>query len=373
MKNHTRIVVKIGTSTLTAGSSRLHLPRIVSITSQISHLIQSGNQLVLVTSGAIAAGRELLGYPALPKSIPAKQMLSAIGQPRLMNVYHQLCEIYDLDVAQVLLTREDISDRKRYLNARNTIESLLNQGVLPIINENDTVATDEISIGDNDNLSALVANLIEADMLIMLTDQEGLFTADPRQNKDAQLINQIDGEEFSQKIWQAAGGSRNKLGTGGMVTKLQAADTARRSGCQVIIANGDVQDVLLRLVSGEMIGTRIMPLLGKPESRKRFMLAGFIRRAHIRIDSGAANAIRKGGSLLPVGVIDVQGKFERGDIVRIKDEENRDCALGLVNYSSDELRKIKGRHSDQIEETLGFAFGDEIVHHNNMTVIAGAS
>jgi len=364
-----RIVIKVGTSTLTVGSNRLHLPQIVSLGRQIAQLTTRGEQIALVSSGAIAVGRERLGYPELPKSIPAKQMLAAIGQPRLMNVYEQLFEIYGLKVAQVLLTREDISDRKRFINARNTLESLLEQGILPIINENDTVATDEIRIGDNDNLSALVANLIEADRLIMLTDQEGLFTANPQQDPHACLIPEVRGKKIPEQIWLAAGGSQNSLGTGGMITKLQAADVARRLGTEVIIAKGAEQDVLLRLSAGEAIGTRIYPLEDKLQSRKRFMLAGVVARAGIRVDTGAAAAIGSGGSLLPVGIKDVYGQFERGDIVRVKNDDGQDCALGLVNYSSADVKKIMGRKSTEIEPLLGFAYGDEVIHHNNMTLL----
>ncbi len=373
MIGNKRIVIKIGTSTLTAGGIRLHLPCIVSLARQISSLTANGHQIALVTSGAIAVGRERLGFPDLPKAIPAKQMLSAVGQPRLMNVYEQLFEIYGQNVAQVLLTREDVSDRRRYLNARNTLESLLDQRVLPVINENDTVATEEIRIGDNDNLSALVANLVEADLLILLTDQEGLLTADPMRAHDARLIREIAADEFSSEIWEAAGGSRNGLGTGGMTTKLQAADIARRSGTLVVIAKGDLPDVLVRLAAGEKLGTRILPMADKLESRKRFMLAGVEENAFISIDKGAAAAIRAGGSLLPVGVTGCEGQFERGDILYIKGSQGQPCALGMVNYSSEETERIKGRHSDDIERVLGFAYGDEIIHHNNMTILAGVS
>jgi len=371
MDAYRRIVVKIGTSTLTAGSAKLHLPFIVSLAGQIAHLLGERHQVALVTSGAIAVGRERLGFPDLPKAIPAKQMLAAVGQPRLMNVYEQLFEIYGMKVAQVLLTREDINDRRRYLNARNTLESLLSQRVLPVVNENDTVATEEIRIGDNDNLSALVANLIEADMLVLLTDQEGLLTADPRQTQNARLIREIASEDFSKEIWEAAGGSGNELGTGGMITKLQAADIARRSGTLVVIAKGNLPDVLIRLVKGEKLGTRILPTVDKLESRKRFLLAGVEEDAFISIDSGAAAAIRSGGSLLPVGVTDCKGYFERGDIIYVKDGYGKPCALGVVNYSSADISEIKGCHSDEIEGILGFAYGDEIIHHNNMTILGG--
>jgi len=364
-----RIVIKVGTSTLTAGTPELNLPQVTSLAQQISSLISRGGKVALVSSGAIAVGREYLGSSALPKSIPGKQMLAAIGQPRLMNVYERLFGIYGLKVAQVLLTREDISDRKRYINARNTLDALLDQRVVPIINENDTVATDEIRIGDNDNLSALVANLIEADLLVILTDQTGLFTANPARSKSAELIREIRGAEIPEQVWQAAGGSQNGLGTGGMLTKLQAADIARRSGTDVVIAKGNEPDILRRLLEGESSGTHIYALVDKLESRKRFMLAGAVPRAGIRIDQGAASALIAGGSLLPVGVNDVYGKFERGDIVRVKNPSAKDCAMGLVNYSSEDLKKIKGRRSSEIEKLLGYAYGDEVIHHNNMTLL----
>ena len=364
-----RIIIKVGTSTLTAGTAKLHLPQITALAQQLAALVERGDQVALVSSGAIAVGRERLGYPDLPKSIPAKQMLAAIGQPRLMNVYEQLFDIYGLKVAQVLLTREDISDRKRYINARNTLESLLEQGVVPVVNENDTVATDEIRIGDNDNLSALVANLVEADLLLILTDQDGLYTANPARSKDAQLIHEVRGAEIPKEVWEAAGGSQNGLGTGGMHTKLQAAEIARRSGTEVVIASGAEPQILRRLVDGEALGTRIYAVVDKLESRKRFMLAGAVPRAGIRIDAGAAAALNEGGSLLPVGVSETYGKFERGDIVRVKNPDGKDCAIGLVNYASEDVKKIKGKRSSQIESLLGFAYGDEVIHHNNMTLL----
>jgi len=364
-----RIVIKIGTSTLTAGATQINMPRIVSIAQQFVSLLDSGAKLVFVSSGAIAVGREALGNPDLPKSIPGKQMLAAVGQPRLMNVYGQVFGIYGITVAQVLLTNEDISDRKRYLNARNTIESLLMQNVLPIINENDTVATEEIRIGDNDNLSALVANLIEADMLILLTDQDGLFTTDPRKSDNAQLIEEIKGEEIPEAIWFGAGMAKGELGTGGMATKLQAAEIARHSGATVVIANGSEPNVINRIVDGENVGTRIHPTVDSMESRKRFMLAGAAKDSWISIDQGAAKAFKKGGSLLPVGITGVHGQFERGDIVWVKNKDGRDCAAGMVDYSFEEINKIKGKKSTEIEKVLGYAYGDEIIHHNNMTVL----
>jgi glutamate 5-kinase len=371
MAKFNRIVIKIGTSTLTGGSKKLNLSRVSGLSQQISALLDQGRQIAVVSSGAIAVGREKLDFPELPKSIPAKQMLAAIGQPRLMAVYEKIFGIHGQTVAQVLLTREDISDRKRYLNARATLEALLDQGIVPIINENDTVATEEIRIGDNDNLSALVANLIEADLLILLTDQEGIFTADPIMDSSAVLIEQIDSAEISNSIWKAVKGSHSGLGVGGMLTKLQAAETARRSGTQVVIAKGDLPDVLIRLIDGEYIGTRILPVVDKLENRKRFMLAGARLRTTIQIDLGAVKALLKGGSLLSVGVISTQGPFERGDIVKVKDINGKDCAVGLANYSAADVQKILGRRSAEIEDILGYTYGDEVIHHNNMTILAG--
>jgi glutamate 5-kinase len=371
MAKFNRIVIKIGTSTLTGGSKKLNLSRVSGLSQQISALLDQGRQIAVVSSGAIAVGREKLDFPELPKSIPAKQMLAAIGQPRLMAVYEKIFGIHGQTVAQVLLTREDISDRKRYLNARATLEALLDQGIVPIINENDTVATEEIRIGDNDNLSALVANLIEADLLILLTDQEGIFTADPIMDSSAVLIEQIDSAEISNSIWKAVKGSHSGLGVGGMLTKLQAAETARRSGTQVVIAKGDLPDVLIRLIDGEYIGTRILPVVDKLENRKRFMLAGARLRTTIQIDLGAVKALLKGGSLLSVGVISTQGSFERGDIVKVKDINGKDCAVGLANYSAADVQKILGRRSAEIEDILGYTYGDEVIHHNNMTILAG--
>lgn len=364
-----RIVIKLGTSTLTAGTNRLSLPRMIDLVRQMAQLHHSGCEVILVTSGAMAVGRERLGFPNLPKDIPAKQMLAAIGQPRLMALYEQLFGLYDLMVAQVLLTRNDLGVRRSYLNSRNTLIALLGQRVLPVINENDTVATEEIRVGDNDNLSALVASLIEADLLILLTDQPGLFTADPRREPDAQLIGEVVSPEIPAEIWRAAGGTSNGLGTGGMVTKLQAANLARRSGVKVVIARGGDEDVILRVVSGEVIGTRFLPLSTPVEGRKRFILAGGRTFGAVMIDQGALEALHHGSSLLPVGVIGLEGSFERGDTVSVIGEQGREVARGLVNYSSSELERICGKHSEEIVGILGFAYGDEVIHRNNMVLL----
>jgi len=307
-----------------------------------------------------------------PRFTPGKQMLAAIGQPRLIAYYDQFFRMFGQVSAQVLLTREDLTDRNRYLNARGTFEGLLEGGVVPIINENDTVATEEIRFGDNDNLSALVANLVEADLLLLLTDQAGLFTGDPRKDENARLIEKVDQAEIPLEYWEAAGGSQSGLGTGGMVTKLRAADLARRAGVKVVIASGSEPDIILKAASGKQIGTQFPPLVSKLESRKRFLLAGKRGGGILSIDEGATLALRKGGSLLPVGIREVTGEFSRGATVRILDVTGSEVAVGMTSYDSSDLKKIIGCRSDEIESILGFTEGDEAVHHNNMLLLKPA-
>ena len=363
-----RIVVKLGTSTLTAGTTRLSPPRLVDLVAQMASLVEVGCQVVIVSSGAIAAGRERLNYPQLPKDIPAKQMLAAVGQPRLMALYEQLFGLYGLLVAQVLLTRADLSDRRRYLNSRNTLAALLANGVVPVINENDTVATEEIRFGDNDNLSAQVAALIEADLLMLLTDQPGLLSADPQRNPNARLIHEVSGPDIPEELWQAAGGSSTTVGTGGMLTKLRAADLARRSGATVVIAGGGKRAVITRLAHGELLGTRFHPTASVLDSRKRYILAGKATGT-LLVDNGAVGALRNGGSLLPVGVVALEGRFERGDALLVVDQEGRHLARGLTNYGSGDVERIRGLHSDQIEATLGYHYGDEVIHRDNLVIM----
>jgi glutamate 5-kinase len=335
---------------------------------QITQLRTTTPEVIVVTSGAVAAGRERLNLTQLPKDLPVKQMLAAIGQPRLMAMYEQIFGLYGLTIAQVLLTRTDLADRRRYLNSRNTLTALLEHGIIPIVNENDTVATEEIRVGDNDNLSALVANLIDADLLVLLTDQAGLFTADPERDSTAQLIADVIEPEIPAAIWQAAGGSANGLGTGGMITKLQAADLARRSGTTVVIASGSEPQVLTRLAAGEKIGTWFQPVVTALESRKRYILAGQSAGA-INIDAGAAHALQHGRSLLPVGVIGVAGTFDRGDTVQVLNPIGREVARGIGNYDSDDLVRLCGRQSSEIETLLGYTYGEEVIHRNNLILL----
>jgi len=364
-----RIVVKLGTSTLTAGTQRISKSRMVDLVRQVAQVHSLGCEVVLVSSGAIAAGREALGYPELPKHIPKKQMLAAIGQPRLMARYAEFFAIYEKKVAQVLLTRTDLADRRRNLNARNAFQALLSQQVIPVVNENDTVATEEIRFGDNDSLSAQVASLIEADILILLTDQAGLFTGDPKQDANAMLIHEVPSEEFQDDLLLAAGGSNSGLGTGGMATKLHAADLARHTGIRVFIASGDEPDVIVRIAQGERLGTCFIPMQNKLESRKRYLLAGEQAQGSLVVDSGAARALAHGGSLLPVGVTQVQGEFDRGDTVRVLNTAGKVIALGMSNYASRDLLGVCGRQSAELETILGYSFGDEIIHRNHMVLM----
>jgi glutamate 5-kinase len=273
-----------------------------------------------------------------------------------------------LTVAQILLTRMDLSSRHRYLNARNTLIALMEQNVIPVVNENDTVATEEIRVGDNDNLSALVANLVDANWLILLTDQSGLYTADPRTDADARLVKEVAGREIAPELWKAAGSS-GSLGTGGMATKLQAVELARRSGVSCVIADGAEPNILQRIAAGEELGTHFLPVATSVESRKRYILSARQAPGQLSVDEGAAKALRRGGSLLPVGVAAVSGRFHRGDTVRVIMPDGVEIARGIVNYDSRDLEKIVRCSSDKIESILGYHFGDEVIHRNDMVLL----
>jgi glutamate 5-kinase len=365
-----RIVIKVGTNVLRAGTLSLHRPRLIDLARQIAQLIEQGHQPLLVSSGAIFAGRELLGIRASSqnKDIPYKQMLAAVGQGYLLSLYRQIFEMYNLTVGQALLTRGDLANRTRYLNARNTLQLLLTHGgLVPIINENDVVAVDEIKVGDNDNLSALVANLVDADLLIILTDQPGLFTADPRHHADAQLIRQVT--TIDDSIRAMAGGSDGEVGTGGMATKIQAAELATRSGTEVFIVPGSEPDVIVRVVSGEPLGTRFMAQVSHVESRKRWILAETVRGA-VKIDEGATRALISGGkSLLAVGVTEVQGDFGRGATVRVWNLAGQEIGRGLANYNAADLCRICGKRSAEIEALLGYNYGPTVIHRDNLALV----
>lgn len=363
-----RIVVKLGTSVLTGGSQHLDRPGMVEVARQCAQLQARDHDVIIVTSGAIAAGREQLGHPALPPTVAAKQMLAAVGQSRLMRVWEGLFEIYGLTVGQMLLTRADVAHRDRYLNARDMLQALLEHRIVPIINENDAVVTAEIKVGDNDNLSAMVAVLAEADLLLMLTDLDGLYTADPRTHPDAQLIPEV--RTIDATLAAIAGGSVSGLGTGGMATKLEAADTARRAGVDVVIAGGRSPDVILHAAAGEAIGTRFPALDSTIESRQRWIFGSGRPQGRLVVDDGAAVALRdKGSSLLPAGITRVEGHFERGDTVLIVDAGEAPLARGIARYDSADMRRIAGSHSVEIVDRLGYTSGPVAVHRNDMLLL----
>ncbi len=366
-----RIVAKFGTSLLTGGSDRLDQDVISSLVSQVAKLHQRGLEVIIVSSGAIASGRHKLGLTKKIKGIPFKQVLASVGQHRLMNLYEQLFSKYNITVAQALLAKADLLDRAGYLNARNTLLALLELRVLCIVNENDVVAVDEIQeaiFGDNDNLSAMVANLVDADVLLILTDIGGLYTADPHHDPHAQLIPQV--KVIDSDIERLAADTPSRLGTGGMITKVEAAKLATSSGVTVVIADGREPDVILKLANGEAIGTRFLPATSKLESRKRWMLSGLSTRGKLVVDSGAALALKKQKrSLLAAGIRDVEGDFQRGDIVNIYDPKGSRVGCGITNYSSADIAVIKGAHSRKIATLLGYDYGSEVVHRNNLVVV----
>jgi len=365
---HKRIVVKLGTSVLTGGTQHLDRAHMVELVRQCAGLYRQGCDVIVVTSGAIAAGRERLGHPELVATVTGKQVLAAVGQSRLMLLWENLFEIYDIRVGQMLLTRADVKNRQRFLNARDMLHALLEHRIVPIINENDAVATAEIKVGDNDNLSALAVLLAEADLLLLLTDQPGLFTADPRTDPDAQLIPEV--RTIDETLRRLAGGSVSGLGVGGMSTKLQAADVARRAGADVVIAAGRAPDVITRIAKGEPVGTRFPALETPLESRKRWIFGGTTTDGRLIVDAGAARALVKNGkSLLPAGIRGVEGDFERGDTVLIVGAKGDQLARGIVRYSSQELAQIMGCHSDQIIERLGYVYGPVAVHRNDMILV----
>jgi glutamate 5-kinase len=366
-----RIVAKFGTSLLTGGGDHLDTGMMSNLVNQLARLHNQGRELVVVTSGAVACGRHQLGLPKKVKGIPYKQVLSSVGQSHLMYTYEKLFSRHKINVAQALLTRAVLCDRAGYLNARNTLMALIELGVISIINENDVVAIEEIQgarFGDNDNLSAMVANLIDADLLIILSDIDGLYTADPGLDPQATLIPEV--KRIDEEIFALAGGSRTDLGTGGMLTKLQAARMATACGVTVIIAKGDLPDVMLRLAAGESMGTRFLPTAANLESRDRWMLAGLSARGSLTVDEGAVEALKKENrSLLGAGVIEVEGSFDRGDLVNIYDSKGNRLGSGISNYNAIDIIKIKGLHSRKIAGLLGYDYGSEIMHRNNLAIL----
>ena len=363
------IVVKVGSSTLTNGTLHLSKPNMLEVVRQIATLHNQGYRMLLVTSGAVAAGRDHLGHPQLSQSLPIKQMLSAVGQGQLMQLYSQMFSLYDVFVGQVLITGDSLQrHRTRYLNTRDTLEMLLDNRIVPIINENDTVTVDEIKVGDNDNLSAMVASLVNADLLILLTDREGVYDKDPNTHTDARLIPRID--HLNDEVHALAKrASSSGIGIGGMQTKLQAAELAGRSGIETIIAHGSAHDVVLRIIAGEDVGTHILPSAPRVESRKRWLLSE-PPVGRLVVDDGAAKVLLTGeASLLPVGIRQVTGDFHRGALVEVHDGAGNALARGVVNYESSELSQLCGAKSDQIETILGYTYGDAAIHRDNLALL----
>lgn len=362
-----RWVIKIGSALLTNDGRNLNREGMASWVEQMAKLMEQGHEIVLVSSGAVAEGMVRLGWTARPDTVHALQAAAAIGQMRLIQAYETLFDQHARITAQVLLTHDDLSNRKRYLNARSTLRTLLDLGVIPIINENDTVVTDEIKFGDNDTLGALVANLVEADLLVILTDQQGLYTADPRTNPDATLIHQ--GKALDPQ-YAAMAGDAGALGRGGMITKVRAAKLAARSGTDTIIVGGRFEQVLTRLHQGEMLGTLLLAD-SEPETARKQWIAGHLQsHGELVLDAGAVRALREGGkSLLPIGVVAARGSFERGQLVVCVDEQGKRVAKGLVNYCQKDAVKILRTPSAQIESKLGFLAEAEIIHRDNLVVI----
>ncbi|MFP5348486.1 MAG: glutamate 5-kinase [Gammaproteobacteria bacterium] len=362
-----RIVVKIGSALLTDGGQRLDTRAIATWVEQLAGLHRAGIEIAIVTSGAVAAGMQRLGRSTRPHALYELQAMAAVGQMGLVRAYEAAFETHGIQAAQVLLTHDDLTHRQRYLNARSTLRALLDFRVVPVINENDTVATEEIRFSDNDTLAALVANLVEADVLLILTDQKGLFERDPRQDPTAPLVQ--EGMAGDARLLAMAGGS-GSLGRGGMRTKLLAAEKAARSGAATVIASGREANVVPRLLNGDPIGTYLQPAQTRMAARKQWLAGQLVVRGRLAIDAGAVKAIREAGkSLLPIGVKAVDGNFGRGEIVACVDAAGAEVARGLINYSADDARRIIGHASDEIESILGYVDEPELIGRDNMVVV----
>ncbi|MFQ5471614.1 MAG: glutamate 5-kinase [Dehalococcoidia bacterium] len=370
LKYH-RVVAKVGTNVLTAGTASLNEGVMSELVGQVARLHARGAEVIIVTSGAIAAGRHRLRMAKDRKDVPFRQVLAAIGQTDLMEAYRDLFAEHGITIAQALLTKQDLSDRQGYLNARNTFIALLELSVVPIVNENDVVGVDEIEeskIGDNDNLSALVANLVDADLLALLTDTGGLYTADPHHDSSAELIPIV--EKIDDRIESLAGANTDGIGVGGMETKIQAARLALGGGTDVVIAPGKEPETLVRAAEGERVGTYFPSTANRMESRKRWILTGLSIKGNIVVDAGAAKVLREDNrSLLAAGVQDVEGSFERGDAVAIIDGTGTRIACGIADYGSEDILRIRGIRSDKIESVLGHQYGSEVVHRDNLALL----
>ena len=367
LKDLKKIVVKVGTSTLTKNDGNLNIEKIKKIVFELSKLSDKGYEVVLVTSGAVGAGMGKLNLSEKPKALSEKQAVAAVGQVSLMHLYQSLFEEHKKMIGQLLLTKLDFADRKRYLIARNVCNTLLNKKIIPIINENDAVVADEIKVGDNDTLSALVSGLIDADLLIILSDVNGLYNKNPQKYADALLFETV--YKIDDEIRAMAGGEGSKFGTGGMSTKITAAEMATKIGTNLIIASGEDPANISKIVEKENIGTLFVKENKKISSRKYWLAYGPHKKGLVVIDEGAQKAICKGSSLLPVGIRAVEGNFDRGTVLKITNINNEIIATGISNYSSEEIELIKGQKSEVIEKILGHKYDDVVIHIDNMLVI----
>lgn len=360
-------MVKIGTSSLTLPDGTLDAGRIERLADQALGVVQAGRELVLVTSGAIGVGARRLGFSQRPQTIPEKQAAAAVGQGLLMQAYERAFLARQLVVGQVLLTREDVADRRRHLNSRNTLRKLLELGAIPVVNENDTVAVDEIRLGDNDTLSALVATLVDADLLVILSDVDGLYSGDPRRSPDARRLDVVTA--ITPELEAVAGGAGSTFGTGGMLTKLQAAKIATAAGIPMFLTSGAQDDIVAQVLAGEAVGTLFLPRPRPLRARQRWLAFHQRPRGRIHVDAGAAKAlVENGKSLLPAGVVRVEGEFAEGDVVQVCDADGRELARGLVNYSAADLRRIQGVRTAGIPAILGRKDYDEVIHRDNLVV-----
>lgn len=369
LKKAKRIVIKVGTSTITYANGKRNFSQIDRLAREISDLQNQGKEMILVTSGAVAVGVDRMGLPGKPKTIPGKQAAAAVGQGVLMHTYEKFFADYGQIVAQVLITKTEAIDRQRYTNTRNTFMELMRQRVIPIVNENDVVALDELKIGDNDNMSALVAGIVDADLVIILSDVDGLYTANPQTHPDAVIVPEV--AEITPEIEASAGGVGSARGTGGMATKIQAAKAATSSGIHLVIASGTEKNAITRVLQGEELGTLFVSRENRLQFRKRWLAFGAKIAGSIVVDDGCAKAIRKAGgcSILPAGVFAVQGEFLPGSTVSVIDKDAHELARGLVHYSSAELEQIKGCNSGEIANILGHKNFDEVIHRDDLVIL----
>lgn len=369
LKKAKRIVIKVGTSTITYANGKRNFSQIDRLAREISDLQNQGKEMILVTSGAVAVGVDRMGLPGKPKTIPGKQAAAAVGQGVLMHTYEKFFADYGQIVAQVLITKTEAIDRHRYTNTRNTFMELMRQRVIPIVNENDVVALDELKIGDNDNMSALVAGIVDADLVIILSNVDGLYTANPQTHPDAVIVPEV--AEITPEIEASAGGVGSARGTGGMATKIQAAKAATSSGIHLVIASGTEKNAITRVLQGEELGTLFVSRENRLQFRKRWLAFGAKIAGSIVVDDGCAKAIRKAGgcSILPAGVFAVQGEFLPGSTVSVIDKDAHELARGLVHYSSAELEQIKGCNSGEIANILGHKNFDEVIHRDDLVIL----